>query len=384
MIPWWFTQFSDDEIAAFTNAVKNRKITQGSLCLELEKKISDFLNIPFTSLTSSCSGALLCSLIALKIKPGDEVILPAHTFIAAANAVNLIGAQVVLADVLPDYPLIDPDKLPALITPKTKAVIVMNLNGRCVDIVKIRSSIDMESKKRGLKTIIPIIEDSAQSFASKDKAGLFAGTRADIGVFSLGITKLFSTGEGGFAVTNNPDIDQGLKQARNHGSVALKKNCFTNPGFNLRLTDLMASVGLVQFLKIEDKIKKLQKLYNQYESAIKKLKNIRLIKTDIDSGEIPLWIEVLCVKRNALSSYLESQGIQTKAFHPCLSYSKHLFTSPAPIQGSFVNSALFATQGLVLPSGPDQYSDDIIKVISALKEFDSKYDSFEFNNEGSQ
>jgi dTDP-4-amino-4,6-dideoxygalactose transaminase len=373
MIPWWFTQFSDDEIQAFAGAVRKKKITQGSICLELEKNIASFLKVPYAALTSSCSGALFCSLIALGIKPGDEVILPAHTFIAAANAVHLLGAKVVLADVLPDFPLLDPENIPALISESTRAVIAVNLNGRCVDIQKIRCAIQQGLQKKNLKNKIRIIEDSAQSFASKDNFGRYAGTRADIGVFSMGITKLFSTGEGGFAVTSDPGTDQKIREARNHGSVALKKNSFVNPGFNLRLTDMMASVGLAQFAKINDKINRLIELYSLYESGIADLKSIRLIRTDIEKGQIPLWIEIMTPARDQLGSFLEKHGIQTKAFHPCLSFSTHLFNHETTVRqdkGSFINSSRFASQGLVLPSGPDQSNEDIMKVISVIREFD--------------
>jgi dTDP-4-amino-4,6-dideoxygalactose transaminase len=361
-IPWWFTCFDEKEINAFANAVKAKKITQGSVCKKLENKISSYLDIQCAALTSSCSSAILCSLIAIGIKPFDEVIIPAHTFIAAANAVNILGAKVVLCKVKKDFPLIDPADAVDCITDKTKAIIAVNLNGRCADTDSIIKMIKKFKKK------IYLIEDSAQSFGSRDSQNRFAGTRGDIGVFSMGITKLFSTGEGGFAVTNDIDIDCKIRKARNHGSIAIKKNKFHERGFNLRLTDLMASVGLAQFSKIKNKINKLNRIYEIYEKGISDLKSLNLLKSQIPL-QIPLWIEVICQNRPKVISLLKKIKVQTKAFHPCLSESIHLFDK-ITIKRTYVNSHFFAEKGLILPSGPDQKKSDIKKIIEILKEND--------------
>ena len=133
MVPWWRTSFGEDAIAEVTRAIREECISQGPVTLEFETKLAEALDVPYVIATTSGSMSLLMALMALGIGPGDEVIIPNRTWIATAHAPKMLGATVVTVDVLSDVPIMDVSQIREKITPRTKAVIPVPLNGRAVN-----------------------------------------------------------------------------------------------------------------------------------------------------------------------------------------------------------------------------------------------------------
>lgn len=346
-IPWWRTDLGRAESDRLSQAIFDRTINQGRLCRELEERIARQLEVNHVISCSSGSGALALGLMACGVKPGDEVIVPAATFIATAHAVLLVGGRVKLVDVMSDRPLIDPEAVSAAITPQTRAIVAVHLNGAGCDISAL--------KRFGL----PVIEDSAQAFCSKGKQG-WLGTSGAIGTFSMSIAKLMTTGEGGFLVTGDEATAVAARRLQNQGVDVIGDNVFNRFGFNFRLTDLQAAVGLVQLDRLDDKIRAVTDVYRFYRDA---LPGLSLIPVDLQGGEVPLWTQAMSRDRDRLQVSLEERGIQLRPFNPCLADCDHLRTP-----GDFVNARRFAAEGFTLPSGPDQPRADLEEVANALRE----------------
>ena len=359
MISWWRTSFGDREVEKLRESVQKECIGQGLVTEEFEEEISLALNVPFVVATTNGSAALYMALLSLGIGHGDEVIIPNRTWIASANAILLTGAKVVLVDVRSDLPLIDVAQIQSKITTQTKALMPVHLNGRSADM----QGIQRLAEKFG----IPIIEDACQAFFSSNSSG-YLGTQSDVGCFSLGVTKLVSTGQGGFVVTKNRDVYERLKCIRNHGVNDEFTESYDQFGFNFKFTDLLASFGLVQLSRVSKRIVHLNKIYAKYESAISKFKCVNLLPVNVLSGEIPLYAEVLCPERKELENFLHFHNIQARIVPPDLSLSSCLKDD-----GSFPNSIRFSDQGLYLPCGPEQPLENIDFVIDTLYDFERRH-----------
>ena len=359
MISWWRTSFGDGEVEKLRESVQKECIGQGLVTEEFEEEISLALNVPFVVATTNGSAALYMALLSLGIGHGDEVIIPNRTWIASANAILLTGAKVVLVDVRSDLPLIDVAQIQSKITTQTKALMPVHLNGRSADM----QGIQRLAEKFG----IPIIEDACQAFFSSNFNG-YLGTQSDVGCFSLGVTKLVSTGQGGFVVTKNRDVYERLKCIRNHGVTDEFTESYDQFGFNFKFTDLLASFGLVQLSRVSKRIVHLNKIYAKYESAISKFKCVNLLPVNVLNGEIPLYAEVLCPERKELENFLHFHNIQARIVPPDLSTS-----SCIKDDGSFPNSIRFSDQGLYLPCGPEQPLKNIDFVIDTLYDFERRH-----------
>ncbi len=351
-VPWWFTDLGDDEIRAMAAAIRDRHIQCGPVCAELERKLAEILGVPYVVTASSGSAALALSLLACGVGPGDEVIVPAATYIATAHACLLAGARVRLVDVLPNRPLIDPAAVEAAITEKTRAVIAVHLNGAACDM----AAINAVAGQHGLR----VIEDAAQALGSRNAAGAL-GTQGDAGAFSMSIAKLIATGEGGFVATRDADTHRKLIGLRNQGVRSIVKNVFDGFGFNFRLTDMLAAMGVAQTAKLPAKIAAVKGLYERYAEQLANLSYLRMLNMRMEDGEVPLWAVVLCAEREMVVDLLEQRGIQTRPVNPCLAASPHLDNA-----GHFPNAERFCAAGLRIPSGPDQSPENLERTIEAL------------------
>lgn len=351
-IPWWRTELGDAEIAATTRAIRERHVHHGPVCRQFEAAIASHFEFPHVVTTTSGSVALLLAMLACGVGPGDEVVVPALTFIAPAHAALLLGARVRLVDVRADRPLLDVAQLDRVVNDRTKAIVVVHLDGRAADVAG--------AKRVASRVGARVIEDCAQALASRGPRG-WLGTEGDAAAYSTGITKLITTGEGGFATTGDADLYDRLLRGRNHGTLAIADNVFTSPGTNFRMTDLQAAVGLAQLAKVEDKTRALRRVYESYVDRLRAVSWVEVLRVDDSAGELPLWAEVLTPLRDKVMAGLRARGIEAKAFHPSLAESPHLSTD-----GVYPNAKRFADSGLTLPSGPDRTEAEIAETVEAL------------------
>ncbi len=352
-VPWWRTSFGDAEVQELLRAISGEHISQGLVTAKLEAQIAEALEVPYTVVTTSGSVALLLALMALGIGRDDEVIVPNRTWIATAHAVLLLGGKATLVDVRSDIPAMDISQVRRKITPKTKAIIPVHLGGRAVDM----EEVDKISKEYGLF----VIEDASQALFCKNQHG-YLGTLSDAGCFSLSITKLISTGQGGFIVTRSKDTYEKLKLARSHGVSDVIDVKYTQMGFNFKFTDLQAAIGLAQLSRVERNIAHIHKVYAKYAEGLREFPFLELIPVNVSGGEIPLYVEVLCDKREKLMKFLAARGIQTRPFYPDLDRASYLKNSD-----DFPRSRRFSQRGVFLPCGPEQPLENVDHVLEALR-----------------
>ncbi|MBI3553529.1 MAG: DegT/DnrJ/EryC1/StrS family aminotransferase [Elusimicrobia bacterium] len=358
-IPYWKTVVGEAEAEMAKKAVLAGHLSMGRETEEFERRFAQILGMPYAVCTTSGSAAIYMAVAAAGIGPGDEVLVPNRTFVATAHSVLLAGASVRLVDVHNDDPLIDEDAIESRVTKKTRAIIVVHLNGNSADMAKVRRV----AKKHGLT----VIEDAAQAFYSQDGRG-FLGAQSDLGCFSLGVTKFITTGQGGVVVTRSAKLHEELLLARNHGVVGTYKAEYPRFGFNLKFSDVLASVGLVQLDKLEQKKKAHLRLYHYYQAALKGLDFLRFMPVKESAGNLPLWNEVLVDDRDEVVRLLAKENIQARPFLPDLDRSRHLGR-----QGTdFPNSWLFSRHGIFLPSGPDLPMEAAERTVAVLKSLDPK------------
>ena len=265
-----FPKFDEREIELVRQCLDSKWVTQGPMVGRFEEVFAARQQVACALATTSCTAALHMAVLALGIAPGDEVIVPAFTWITSANCVEYAGAKAVFVDIDPDTFNIDSQAIAAAITPRTKAIIVVHLFGLPVEMDSIQALAD----KHGLV----IIEDAACSIGSEYKGKRVGGFGA-IGCFSFHPRKIITTGEGGMLTTNDSDLAVRVRQLRNHGACGLPKEVADNPrpyhmglfnvlGYNLRMSDIQAAVGVGQMEKLDSLLAERRRLAARYDELL--------------------------------------------------------------------------------------------------------------------
>jgi len=271
---------------------------------EFEQEITNYSNSKYCVSLNSGTDALVCSLMALGIKRGDEVITPPNSFIASTSSIVHIGAIPVFSDVLVDQN-IDPLEIEKKITNKTKAIMPVHLTGRLAPMDKI---MDL-AKKHNLK----VIEDCAQSIGSKLN-NQYSGTWGDIGCFSTHPLKnLNACGDGGFIITNDKDIAVKVKSMRNHG--LLDRNKVEKFGYVSRMDTIQASILKYRIKILDEVIKKRRENANLYFKKINDLPIILPIEKENEFNTYHTFV-IQTEKRDKLFEYLKSKSIETAIHYP--------------------------------------------------------------------
>ncbi len=238
-----------EEIAAVTEVLETGMLTHksgaGTFTLRFEEAFAEFVGAKHAIAVNSGTAALHAALLAFDVKPGDEVIAPPFSFIATTNMVLLNGAKVVFADISPDTYNLDPEKVEAAITPRTKVIMPVHLYGHPADMDPL---IELAKKQD-----IAIIEDACQAHGSKHR-GRDVGTIGDVGCFSLYPSKVITTGEGGLLTTNDDALAERLRQIRTHGEIRPYE--YVQLGHNYRMPELQSAIGEVQVKRLPEFLKK--------------------------------------------------------------------------------------------------------------------------------
>ncbi len=357
-IPWWRIEFGSAEVNAVSRAIRDECISQGPVTRLFERRLMEHLGVRHVVATSSGSAAIAMSLMVLNVGRGDQVIVPNRGWIATANAVQLLGAEPVFADVEKKRPVLEVRALEKLITKRTKVIVPAHLNGRSVRMAPIHRL----AREHGLS----IVEDAAQALFSKNGKG-YLGTQGDLGCFSLSMAKICSTGQGGFVVTNDDHIAYRLRAIRTHGveNVIDPGAWGSELGFNFRITDVQSSLGLVQLSKVKRRLEKVNRIHSLYKEGMSSCSGISIIPVATQAGEIPIYNEVLCADRDGLIKHFSSYNIETRPFLPNLASAEYFYSD----ESGLTCSQRFAQQGCTLPSGPGQKMQDIDYVVQTARKF---------------
>ncbi len=269
MIPVNMPQVGEEEIKAVTKVLKSRILTgrrgSGPVVKQFEDNFARFVNSKHAIAVNSGTAALHMSLWVAKISAGDEVILPSFTFIATAEAVALVGAKPVFVDIKPDSYNIDPRKMEAAITKKTKAVIPVDLYGLPAEMDKIREIAEKHN--------LVVIEDAAQAHGASFK-GKSPGHFADIACWSFYASKNMTTGEGGMVTTSNDEYAEELRLIRSHGEKEEYEASVL--GHNYRMPEIEAAIGIEQLKKLPEFLRKRRKNAATLTERLKDLEQLVL------------------------------------------------------------------------------------------------------------
>ena len=324
----------------------------------LEKMICDYIGCKYCVMTTSGTAALIMSLMALGIKPGDEIIVPNYTMIATINAVKCVGATPVIIDVDSGSFTMNYKDIASRMNSNTKAVIHVSLNNRICNIGELQQFCANNN--------IHLIEDAAQSlgcfYSSKH-----IGTFGKIGCFSLSTPKIISTGQGGFLITDDAEIYKNLTMIKNFGRKEGGIDDFGIYGLNFKFTDIQAVIGIEQMKKLDYRVKRMREMYDLYYRELHDI--VKIYKPPFD-GWIPWFVDIYIDNRDELMEYLKKHNIQTRKTYPEVS------TTPMySDETQFPNSKYVSTNGLFLPSHTLLTDEQIIyicNIIRSLCEFNKK------------
>ncbi|WP_198959210.1 DegT/DnrJ/EryC1/StrS family aminotransferase [Bradyrhizobium canariense] len=325
---------------------------------EFENSFARYCGTEFAIAVSNGTTGLHLALAAFGIGPGDEVIVPDLTFVATANAVAYTGAKPVLADVDPETLCIDPGSVEALITPRTKAVMPVHLYGHPADMDAIASI----ARPRG----IIVIEDAAEAHGAEYK-GRRVGGLADCGVFSFYGNKIVTTGEGGMLTTNDPAFYRRAKRLRDHAMSSDRRYFHDERGFNYRMTNLQAALGVAQMERIDQFLARRAEIMAWYRSVVRTSDVVRLNRVQ-NWARSAFWMVCLEVdrfdddSRAAFIQSLKQRGIDSRPyFYP-------LSTMPMYSQESLPVAARKSRIGLNLPSFFDLGKSDVERIGQVVNE----------------
>ena len=338
---------------------KNWISSQGSLVKAFEKKLANFHKIKYALVTSSCTSALHLALMSLGLNKNDEVICPALTFISPANMIILSGLKIKLVDIDKSTLTIDIKDLEKKISHKTKAIIVVHQFGHSANMDEIIKL----SKKYNTK----IIEDNAESMGGyyKDK---ILGTIGDISTLSFFANKIITTGEGGAILTNNKKIYKSCLMMRDHGMSLKKKYDHRMLGFNYRMTNLQAAVGISQIRNFSQILKKRNRQMKLYYELLKDNNNFQL--REFANWCTPVhWLLTIILKnkkdRNNIINFLKDNNIESRPMINPVNKAKHF----SNINLKYKNADFISERSLHLPSSTNLSEDEIYKISNKFINF---------------
>ncbi|MCA9799712.1 MAG: DegT/DnrJ/EryC1/StrS family aminotransferase [Cyanobacteria bacterium HKST-UBA04] len=363
----------DEEWQALRDPLLSGWLTQGPQVAAFEKRFAARHQAAHALATTSCTTALHLILAALGIGPGDEVIVPALSWVASANVVLYCGATPVFVDIDPATFNLDAKQVAAAITPKTKAVMAVHLFGLCADMDAVQDAAGE----------LPVIEDAACAVGSSYK-GRAAGTLGLAGAFSFHPRKTITTGEGGMVTTNDQPLAECMDQLRNHGASLSEEQRHHGPrpylladynlmGFNYRMTDMQGAVGLVQLDRLDGLLEERRRWAAWYNEQLAELP--WLLTPVVPDGYEHGWQAYVCrvneqtapAPRNDMMETLQQAGISTRpGTHaiPTLGYYRQRFGYD---ETRFPNSWQAENTSLALPLHNQMTPEDYQYVVDHLK-----------------
>ena len=271
-LPFALPDIDDTEVAEVASVIRSGWLTTGSKTDRFEAEFAAFVGAGHAVAVNSCTAAMHLALEASGLRAGDEVIVPTYTFAATAEVVRYFGARPVLVDVDPTSLCIDPTKVEAAVTPRTRAIVPVHLGGRCAEMDELRVIAELHD--------LCVIEDAAHAFPAKYK-GRAVGTLSDFACFSFYATKTLTTGEGGMICTENGLLADRCRVMCLHGISRDAWKRYTAegtwyyevvaPGFKYNLTDIAAALGLAQLHKANRMHERRVRIAGRYTAAFREL-----------------------------------------------------------------------------------------------------------------
>jgi perosamine synthetase len=349
------THLEPEDIASVNDSLAHGWFSSaGPVVQEFEALWADYCQRSFGISVSNGTTALISATHALDLGPGDEVIIPNFTIISCALAVIMTGATPVLVDCEPETLNLDPAQVEARITPRTRAIMVVHMYGHPVNMEALQ--------KIALKHSLQIIEDAAEAHGAEYLSDISdtnswtrCGSESTISIFSFYANKNITTGEGGMALTNDPNLSKKLRDLRNLGFSSDRSYLHQDFGYQFRLSSMQAALAIPQIRRIEKILEKKKNIHDTYEVHLKDIHWLTTIKAK-PWARPSYWVNPIILEPswgdvNSIRSRLFKVGIETRplfsGMHQQPIYKDHSFTKT----WEFPNSEHASEYGLFLPSG---------------------------------
>lgn len=321
-----------------------------------EEMIREYTGAKHCWVMANGTVSLSAALLAVGVRPDDEVICPDYTMVATPNSAELIGAKAVFVDIERDTLCMDFAKMKAAVTEKTKAVLLVSINGRYPN--HIQAFVDFCQNNN-----IHLVEDAAQSLGSFCH-GKHLGRYGEIGSFSFSAPKIITTGQGGALITDDDELAKRIKEIRDFGREAGGSDHYLVKGWNFKFSDFQGVIGIEQMKKLPARVERKKQMGMLYDKLLTDISGVEIISTNYEETA-PWFFDILCEQREELQLYLKNKGIGSRPFYPPL----HAEPAYGFDHLHFCVTEEVAAKGLWLPSGIALTDNQIKYICSQIREF---------------
>jgi perosamine synthetase len=368
--------FSEDDERAVIQVLRSGWVSQGPKVAEFERRFAEYFGAKHAIAVSSCTTALHLALAVSGIHSGDEVLCPSLSFIATANAIVYVGARPVFVDIDLDTYNIDPARIEKAITPRTKAILVVHQIGLPADIETI---MEIAGRRR-----LKVIEDAACAAGSEYRGKRIGAPHAELACFSFHPRKVLTTGEGGMITTANQELAARLRRLRQHamsvsdlarhGSDQVITEHYDEVGYNYRMTDLQAAVGVVQLGRLDELVQRRRFLAQRYTEKLSRVPwlippcETEHTRHNYQSYMLRLTADAP-VTRDALMEHLLDRGISSRRGIMASHREKPYWNFA---DRDLPNTNLVADTAIILPVFHEMTDEQQEHVINSIRELDNR------------
>ena len=350
----------ESDIRRVENVLKSIFLTTGDIVQSFEQKLAIYLGSKSVVGVTSCTAALHLCLLAWNIGESDEVITTPMSFCATANAILHAGAIPVFVDVEEETLCLNIELVEKAITPKTKAIMFVNANGRFPKV-----GIDAFQELSDKYNLV-LIEDSAQALGSFYPNGKHMGTVGKVGSFSFSAPKVISTGQGGALITNDDDIAHNIRRLKDFGRSGGGNDIHDTIGYNFKFTDIQAVLGIEQMKKLPSRVDRKKEILLRYKDNLNNVNQVYFFEQNLEFTT-PWFIDVFVEDREGLILHLKEKNIGSRMMYPPINKQKAY-----NVPGEYPVSNMIGVKGLWLPSASQLSDNQIDYICSKIKSFFSK------------